>query len=116
MTNNKVWFITGDDRGVGVDFAKATLAAGTAVVAIGRNPDAVAKAIGEANDLLVVKPDVTSPEDAEAAGTAARGRFGRIDVLVNNAGNFTSSKARFGLAASSTGLCASTRCLTATGR
>ena len=85
---NKVWFITGAGRGMGVDFAKAALAAGHAVVATGRNPDAVAKAVGEAPDLLVVKLDVTSRQDAEAAVKAAVERFGRIDVLVNNAANF----------------------------
>src|SRR5207245_9672951 len=83
-----VWFITGAGRGMGVDFAKAALTAGYAVVATGRNPDVVTKAIGEVDDLLVVKLDVTSPEDARAAVAAAVGRFGRIDVLVNNAGNF----------------------------
>ena len=88
MTDKKVWFITGAGRGMGVDFAKAALAAGNAVVATGRNTDAVRTAVGEAEDLLVVQLDVTSPEDAEAAVEAAVERFGRIDVLVNNAGNF----------------------------
>ncbi len=88
MTDKKVWFITGAGRGMGVDIAKAALAAGHAVVATGRNTDAVAKAVGEADDLLVVKLDVTSRADAEAAVQAAVDRFGRIDVLVNNAGNF----------------------------
>jgi len=88
MTDKKVWFITGAGRGMGVDIAKAALAAGNAVVATGRNPDAVTKALGEADDLLVVKVDVTDPADAEAAVQAAVERFGRIDVLVNNAGNF----------------------------
>jgi NAD(P)-dependent dehydrogenase (short-subunit alcohol dehydrogenase family) len=88
MTEKKVWFITGAGRGMGVAFAKAALAAGNAVVATGRNPDAVTKAVGEADDLLVVKLDVTSRADAEAAVQAAVERFGRIDVLVNNAGNF----------------------------
>jgi NAD(P)-dependent dehydrogenase (short-subunit alcohol dehydrogenase family) len=88
MTDKKVWFITGAGRGMGVDIAKAALAAGHAVVATGRNPDAVTKALGEADDLLVVKVDVTDPADAQAAVQAAVERFGRIDVLVNNAGNF----------------------------
>jgi len=88
MTEKKVWFITGAGRGMGVDIARAALAAGNAVVATGRNPDAVAEAVGDADDLLVVKLDVTSRADAEAAVQAAVERFGRIDVLVNNAGNF----------------------------
>jgi NAD(P)-dependent dehydrogenase (short-subunit alcohol dehydrogenase family) len=88
MTDKKVWFITGAGRGMGVDIAKAALAAGNAVVATGRNPEAVTKAVGESGDLLAVKLDVTSPADPEAAVKAAVDRFGRIDVLVNNAGNF----------------------------
>jgi NAD(P)-dependent dehydrogenase (short-subunit alcohol dehydrogenase family) len=72
---------------MGADFAKVALAAGNAVVATGRNTDAVRAAVGEAEDLLVVQLDVTSPEDAEAAAKAAVDRFGRIDVLVNNAAN-----------------------------
>jgi NAD(P)-dependent dehydrogenase (short-subunit alcohol dehydrogenase family) len=88
VTDKKTWFITGAGRGMGVDLAKAALAAGNAVVATGRNPDAVTQALGEADDLLAVKLDVTDPADAQAAVTAAVERFGRIDVLVNNAGNF----------------------------
>ena len=88
MTDKRVWFITGAGRGMGVDLAKAALAAGNAVVATGRNTEAVRAAVGEAEDLLVVQLDVTSPEDAEAAVKAAVDRFGRIDVLVNNAANF----------------------------
>ena len=88
MTEKNVWFITGAGRGMGVHIAKAALAAGNAVVATGRNTDTVTKAVGEADDLLVVKLDVTRPEDAQAAVKAAVDRFGHIDVLVNNAGNF----------------------------
>jgi len=87
-TDKKVWLITGAGRGMGVEIAKAALAAGNAVVATGRNPDAVTKAVGEADDLLVVKLDVTSTQDAEAAVEAAVDRFGKIDVLVNNAASF----------------------------
>jgi NAD(P)-dependent dehydrogenase (short-subunit alcohol dehydrogenase family) len=88
MTDKKTWFITGAGRGMGVDFAKAALAAGHNVVATGRNPDSVAKAVGETDALLVVKLDVTSTQDAETAVEAAVARFGGIDVLVNNAASF----------------------------
>ena len=87
-TDTKVWSVTGAGRGMGVDFAKAALAAGNVVVATGRNTDAVRTAVGEAEDLLVVKLDVSSREDAAAAVQAAVDRFGHIDVLVNNAANF----------------------------
>ncbi len=87
-TEKKVWLITGAGRGMGVDFAKAALAAGHAVVATGRDPQRVSKALGSSNDLLPVKLDVTSHADAEAAVRAAVDRFGRIDVLVNNAASF----------------------------
>ena len=87
-SGKKVWLVTGAGRGMGVDIAKAALAAGHPVVATGRNTDLVTKALGGAEDLLVVKLDVTDPADAPAAVTAALDRFGRIDVLVNNAGNF----------------------------
>ena len=76
MSNKKTWLITGAGRGMGVDFAKAALAAGHAVVATGRDTDAVAKAVGQSNDLLAVKLDVTSRADAEAAVRAAVDRFG----------------------------------------
>jgi NAD(P)-dependent dehydrogenase (short-subunit alcohol dehydrogenase family) len=73
---------------MGVDIVKAALAAGHAVVATGRNPDAVTRALAKTDQLLVLKLDVTRPDDAVAAVAAAVERFDRIDVLVNNAGNF----------------------------
>src|SRR3954469_4682214 len=88
MHTKKVWFITGAGRGLGVEIAKAALAAGNAVVATGRNPEAVAQAVGDGGDILTVKLDVTEPSDAETAVRDVVERFGRIDVLVNNAGNF----------------------------
>jgi NAD(P)-dependent dehydrogenase (short-subunit alcohol dehydrogenase family) len=88
MTEKKVWFITGAGRGMGVDTAKAALAAGHGVVATGRDPERVSAAIGDSDDLLTVKLDVTDTADAQGAVQAAVDRFGRIDVLVNNAGNF----------------------------
>jgi NAD(P)-dependent dehydrogenase (short-subunit alcohol dehydrogenase family) len=87
-TRKKTWLITGAGRGMGVDFAKAALTAGHNVVATGRNPDAVANAVGASDALLVVKLDVTNGQDAEAAAKAGVERFGGIDVLVNNAASF----------------------------
>ena len=88
MTNKKVWFVTGAGRGMGVDIARAVIAAGDAVVATARNTDTIDAALGQNDDLLAVKLDVTDPANAEASVRAARDRFGCIDVLVNNAGNF----------------------------
>ena len=84
----QVWFITGAGRGMGVDIAKAALAAGHAVVATARDAAKVTTAIGEQENLLAVSLDVTDPGASKAAVEAAVERFGRIDVLVNNAGNF----------------------------
>jgi len=88
MTEKQVWLITGAGRGMGVDIAKAALEAGHAVVATARNTGTVTKALGKDDDLLAVKLDVTDPADAQAAVQETEHRFGRIDVLVNNAGNF----------------------------
>jgi NAD(P)-dependent dehydrogenase (short-subunit alcohol dehydrogenase family) len=88
MTHKKVWLVTGAGRGMGTDIARAALAAGHAVVATGRNPDRVTAALGAHEDLLAVSLDVTAPASVAAAVDAAVDRFGRIDVLVNNAGNF----------------------------
>src|SRR4051794_991493 len=84
----KVWLITGAGRGLGVDIARAALAAGHAVVATGRDAERVSAALGKHDDLLAVALDVTDPASASAAVQAALDRFGRIDTLVNNAGNF----------------------------
>jgi len=85
---SKVWFITGAGRGMGTDIAKAALNAGCKVVATGRNTDRVVQAVGRSENLVAVNLDVTKPSDAESAVKAAVDRFDRIDVLVNNAGNF----------------------------
>ena len=88
MTDKNVWLVTGAGRGLGVDIARAALAAGHAVVATARATDSIAQALGEHEDLLAVALDVTDPEAAEAAVRATVERFGHLDVLVNNAGSF----------------------------
>src|SRR4051794_25701825 len=88
MSDGQVWLVTGAGRGMGTDIARAALNAGHAVVATGRNTDTVDRALGEQDDLIVVRLDVTAADEAAAAVNAAVERFGRLDVLVNNAGNF----------------------------
>jgi NAD(P)-dependent dehydrogenase (short-subunit alcohol dehydrogenase family) len=88
MTEKTVWLITGAGRGLGMDIVKAALAAGHAVVATGRDPKTIIETFGDRDDLLVVALDVTDPQAAAAAVRAAVDRFGHLDVVVNNAGNF----------------------------
>jgi NAD(P)-dependent dehydrogenase (short-subunit alcohol dehydrogenase family) len=88
VTERNVWLITGAGRGLGVDIVKAVLTAGHAVVATGRDAAKVAAAVGGHDSLLVIKLDVTRPRDAQEAVEVTVAKFGRIDVLVNNAGNF----------------------------
>ncbi|WP_233835988.1 oxidoreductase [Paraburkholderia sp. ZP32-5] len=82
----RVWFITGASRGIGALIAEAALADGNAVVAAGRNAAAIVERLGESAALLPVALDVTDESQARAAAQAAIEKFGRIDVLVNNAG------------------------------
>jgi NAD(P)-dependent dehydrogenase (short-subunit alcohol dehydrogenase family) len=89
MKENKVWFITGASSGIGLEIAKSALAAGYKVAATGRNAEKVSKSITTHRDnLLTVKMDVTSSKEIEAAVKSVIDKFGTIDVLVNNAGNF----------------------------
>ncbi|SDR59598.1 oxidoreductase [Paraburkholderia tuberum] len=82
----RVWFVTGASRGLGALIAQAALADGNAVVAAGRNVRAIIERLGESSALLPVALDVTDEEQAKRAAQAALAKFGRIDVLVNNAG------------------------------
>ncbi|WP_144159888.1 oxidoreductase [Paraburkholderia sp. BCC1885] len=82
----RVWFITGASRGLGALIAQAALADGNAVVAAGRNVAAIRERLGDSPALLPVALDVTDDAQARTAVKAALDKFGRIDVLVNNAG------------------------------
>jgi NAD(P)-dependent dehydrogenase (short-subunit alcohol dehydrogenase family) len=82
----KVWFITGASRGFGALVTERALTRGDAVVATARNPQAIAERFGDHPNLLSVALDVSSEDQARVAAAAAIERFGRIDVLLNNAG------------------------------
>lgn len=85
--NDKVWFITGCSTGLGRDLATAVLAAGYRAVVTARNPESITDIVKSAGDrAIALKLDVTNREEAEKAVATAEQHFGRIDVLVNNAG------------------------------
>ena len=85
---SRVWFITGAGSGIGAATAKAALEAGGRVIATGRNLDKVRNALCDVagESVAFVALDVTSEAQAKAAVEEAVNAFGRIDVLVNNAG------------------------------
>jgi NAD(P)-dependent dehydrogenase (short-subunit alcohol dehydrogenase family) len=82
----KTWFITGASRGFGALIAEQALERGDNVVATARDPERVASRLGDSPNLLAVALDVTNDAQAHAAADAAVARFGRIDILLNNAG------------------------------
>ncbi|WP_138753574.1 oxidoreductase [Paenibacillus sinopodophylli] len=86
MNKNKVWLITGCSTGFGRELAEATIKAGYNVVVSARNINSIFDLVGDAPNALAVELDVTKNDQIEKAVTAAVERFGRIDVLVNNAG------------------------------
>lgn len=82
----KTWFITGASRGFGALTAEQALARGDNVVATARDPATVTQRLGGSPNLLAVALDVTDEPQAREAAEAAIARFGRIDILLNNAG------------------------------
>lgn len=82
-----MWFVTGSNRGIGLEIARSALEAGNRVVATSRNPSQVEAELSVFGDqLLAIELDVTNQEQVRAAVAEAKNRYGRIDVLVNNAG------------------------------
>lgn len=82
----RTWLITGASRGFGALIAEKALQAGDAVIATARKPADITARLGEHPNLLAVRLDVTREEEAHQAVAEGIKRFGRIDVLVNNAG------------------------------
>ncbi|EOA5114709.1 SDR family NAD(P)-dependent oxidoreductase [Citrobacter freundii] len=85
---NRVWFVTGAARGMGVSIVNAALQQGDRVVATGRNMDKLRQIFSTvaAENIALLELDVRDEHQAKVAVDAAVRRFGRIDVLVNNAG------------------------------
>ena len=86
--DSKVIFITGAGRGIGSDLVTAALEAGHSVVATARSATAITDEVGEHERLLPLSMDVTDPDAIDDAIHHIKARFGRIDVLINNAGRF----------------------------
>ena len=82
----RTWFITGASRGFGTLIAEHALRAGDAVIATARKPQDITDRLGDHPNLLAVRLDVTSEEEAHQAVAEGIKRFGQIDVVVNNAG------------------------------
>jgi NAD(P)-dependent dehydrogenase (short-subunit alcohol dehydrogenase family) len=83
--------ITGASSGIGLDLAQRFVAEGSSVLVNGRDPEKLERArrsLGEDRRIAAVAGDVGDPETAKAIATAARERFGGVDVLINNAGIF----------------------------
>lgn len=88
MAEKLVWLVTGAGRGLGVDLVRAALGAGHAVVATGRDVERLREVLGEHDRMHLERLDITDESSARDAVDGAVERFGRVDVLVNNAGNF----------------------------
>lgn len=85
-TNQKVWFVTGANKGIGSAIVKEALVQGYNVVATARKKEEAEQNLGSHPNLLIVKLDINNDTQVEEAVKAGLDKFGRIDVLVNNAG------------------------------
>jgi len=84
---SKVWFITGSSRGLGLALAEAVLGTGASIIATARNPSSLDHLVQKYGDKVFPLPlDVTKNDQVLAAVNRGHERFGRIDVVVNNAG------------------------------
>lgn len=87
MEHKKIWFVTGASKGLGLELVKQLLGKGFPVAATSRDTDSLVKAVGGTHsDFLPLQVDLGSDKSVEAAVALAAGHFGRIDVVVNNAG------------------------------
>lgn len=86
MKQQKVWFVTGTSKGFGLSIVKQLLAQGTPVAATTRNVEELIKAVGKDDNFLPLSVDLTSEKSVEDALAATVNKFGRVDVIVNNAG------------------------------
>lgn len=85
-SNQKVWYITGASKGLGLALVKQLLSEGKKVAATSRSIEDLKKAIGDADNFLPLQVNLLSEESIEKSIQATVGQFGRIDVVVNNAG------------------------------
>jgi len=85
-TTQKVWFVTGANKGIGAAIAKEALLQGYNVVATARKTESAEQNLGSHPNLLVVKLDICKDEQVKNAVKTAMDKYGKIDVLVNNAG------------------------------
>jgi NAD(P)-dependent dehydrogenase (short-subunit alcohol dehydrogenase family) len=86
MQNTKVWFVTGASKGLGLALVNLLIASGFKVAATSRNASELEKVVGRQDGFLPLQVDLTSNESVENAVGRAIDKFGRLDVVVNNAG------------------------------
>ncbi|MCG2615943.1 SDR family NAD(P)-dependent oxidoreductase [Terrimonas sp. NA20] len=86
MKKNKVWFVTGASKGLGLSLVKALIKEGYQVAATTRDLDAITKAVGASSSFLPLQMNLLDEQSVETSIAKAIRFFGRIDVVVNNAG------------------------------